>query len=44
MYGLTLSGKWWSEEFTGDWVFAEDFEQSKVDPTFFVKHYSEGRS
>jgi hypothetical protein len=30
MYGLTLSGKWWSEEFT-HWLFAENFEQSKAD-------------
>jgi hypothetical protein len=42
MYGLTLSGKWWSEEFT-DWLFAEGFEQSKANQTFFIKHYSEGR-
>jgi hypothetical protein len=38
MYGLILSGKWWSEVFT-DWLFAEGFEQNKAKPTFFVKHY-----
>jgi hypothetical protein len=37
MYGLTFAGKWWNEEFT-NWLFSDDFEQSKADPTFYVKH------
>jgi hypothetical protein len=42
IYGLSLSGKWWNEEFT-NWLFSDNFEQSKADPTFYVRHYSDGR-
>jgi hypothetical protein len=43
MYGLTFAGKWWNEEFT-NWLFSDNFEQSKADPTFYVKHYPDGRN
>jgi hypothetical protein len=42
IYGLSLSGKWWNEEFT-NWLFSDNFDQSKADPTFYVKHYPDGR-
>jgi hypothetical protein len=35
---LSLSGKWWNEEFT-NWLFSDNFEQSKADPTLYVAHY-----
>jgi hypothetical protein len=42
MYGLSLSNKWWNEEFTS-YLFSDGFEQSKVDPTFYAKHFRDGR-
>jgi hypothetical protein len=42
IYGLSFAGKWWNEEFT-NYLFSDGFEQSKADPTFYVKHFRDGR-
>jgi hypothetical protein len=41
MYGLSLSNKWWNEEFTNH-LFSDRYEQSKADPTFYAKHFRDG--
>jgi hypothetical protein len=41
MYGGTLSGKWWNQELE-DWLVSENFTQSTLDRTYFIKFYPDG--
>jgi hypothetical protein len=41
IYGLTISGKLWSIEFT-QWLMSQDFKQSNADTSFFIFHDRHG--
>jgi hypothetical protein len=41
IYGMVFSGKLWNDEFSA-WLQAQEFHQSKSDPSIFVKRYPNG--